>query len=51
MEKRKPYRLSTYQKREIRRQNLRTILWILLVLLLAIIFGVTYFHARGGFVR
>lgn len=40
-----------HEKQELRRQTMWSILLFLLVLVLAIAFCVTYFHARGGFVR
>ncbi len=47
MRKREKYYLSLDQKRETRRQTIGSLLLLLLILALATIFGVVYFHTRG----
>ncbi|MGN1403269.1 MAG: hypothetical protein ACI4XB_02980 [Ruminococcus sp.] len=49
LEKRYSYR--HHDKQEMRRQFLTNLVILLLVLGLAAVCAVTYFHARGGFVR
>lgn len=49
LEKRYSYRHG--DRREMRRQLITNIIILLLVLGLAAICAVTYFHAKGGFIR
>ncbi|WP_298481758.1 hypothetical protein [uncultured Ruminococcus sp.] len=47
----KRYSYHHHDRREMRRQFLTNLVILLLVLGLAAVCAVTYFHARGGFVR